>query len=388
MKKYIKQISILALFITFASCTPDDEKVDMLSVGGNAVLTDTKISRLDTNNDIAIKVITKQGVTATKIEIFNNTASSTAPIVLGTKVADATISGAAATFSSSKLAGNAQFVSNQTTASGTIPLAFVTTYSDGTTTSTPYVLTVARGINFSGTVPTSIKYLDPTLEKNLIKYAVYKKYAATVVNSVTVQWKKNATGTYAPVAGTFPVTTGSIDLGTIPYATYGLAVGDKLYYKFIVTSGTQTDFVETSVTIVTQAFNAEKSATLSDDLTANKFSLETGLNYANTNTADSEIVFTTPFGISQTGTTAIDFVKSNSTDYSTANLFTALADYTAGTKVTSLTNLAKDDVIIYKIIRGTVTSYGMIKVGDTNSTTLNGNTINSFGIVYKEGTFL
>ena len=45
MKKYIKQISILALFATFTSCTVEDEKIAMTEVGGNVVLTDSKISR-------------------------------------------------------------------------------------------------------------------------------------------------------------------------------------------------------------------------------------------------------------------------------------------------------------------------------------------------------
>jgi uncharacterized protein YegP (UPF0339 family) len=389
MKKYIKQICILALIATFASCTPADEKVEMTAVGGSTVLTDTKISRLDINNDIAIKVITKEGVTVSKMEIYYNTAASTTvPLVLGTKITDATITGTTATFSSSKIASNSNFASNQATATVNIQLDFITTYSDGSTTSVPFTLAVARGINLSGTVPTTAKYMDPTTGKNLLKYAVYKKYAATVVNSVTAEWKKNATGTYAPVTGSFPVTSGSIDLGTIPYATYGLAVGDKLYYKFTVTSGTQKDYVETYVTIVTQELNAEKTATLTDDLEGNKFSLKTGLNYANTNTANAEIIFTTPFGISKAGTTAIDFVKSNSTNYATADLFKVQADYNAGTKVTSLINLAKDDVVIYKIVRGAVTSYGLIKVGDTNTTTLNGVTTSTIGIGYKEGTFL
>lgn len=406
MKKYIKQISILSLFLTFASCTEDVE-LEMVEVGGNVVLTDRKISRLDTNNDIKSKVILKEGVTITKIEVYNNTAASTsAPIILGAKVGDATVNGEIATFSSSLLQDNPNFDSNQATASGTIRLAFVTTYSDGTTTTNPYVLTVARGINWriingdgdevdnatSGI--TDIRYLDPT--DTIIKYKVYKKYASTVVDEVTLQWKKNKAGTYANDAiATVDsddddlTVSGSINLGKTDYAAYGLAVNDTLYYKFTVKSGTQTDYIETAIAINTQEFAGSKTAHLSDVVTMSKFSFETGLNYANTNTADGEIVFTTPFGISKTGATAITFVKSNSTDFGTANLFTAEEDYEAGTAVTSLTGLTTDDVVIYKIVRDAVTYYGLIKVGDlTTTTTINNETNNSFAIEYKEGTIL
>ena len=409
MKKYIKHISLLALFATFSSCTTTVDQYATTPTGGNVLLTDTKISRLDTNNDIALQVVTKSGVTATKIEIFNNiAASTTAAIILGNKIADGTLTSAtAATFSSSTISGNANFASNQATATGAIQLAFVTTYSDGTTTTSRFAITIARGINFvnsdgiviSSTGINNVKYLDPSLTNNIISYKVYKKYAATVVDNVTVEWKKNLNGTYAPVTGTFPITNGSIDLGTIPYADYGLAVGDDLYYRFTVTSGTQKDYIETFVTVTNQVLNSSKSANLYQDLTANKFSFQTGMNYADTDTTHGEIVFTSPFGIAKEVTTSINFVKVNNpstTYYTDTDLFMADADYNAGTKVTSLTNLASDDVIIYKVTRnintGTVdtpvykdfTYYGLLKIGAKTSD----NSTTSFMFDYKEGILL
>jgi hypothetical protein len=398
MKKNIVKISLLALLVSFSSCTQDEE-LAMLNAGGNTVLKDTKISRLDTNSDIKIGVILKAGVSVNKLEIFYNTAASGA-IVLGTKIGDATINGDLATLSSSKLITNSNFVSNQSKASGTIALAFVTTYSDGSITTNPYSLTVARGIDWkildadgvpvtnstSGT--TNINYLDNTTGVNVLRYAVYKKYANTVVDNVTVQWKKNKAGTYSVGVATFPITKGEIDLGNLDYAAYGLAVNDTLYYKISVKSGTQTDYIQTAIAINTQEFGDSKSAEITDALTANKFSFATGLNYANTNTTKGEIVFTSPYGIAKTGTTAITFVKSNSTDYDTADLFSAEVDFLAGTAVTSLTNLAKDDLIIYKIVREDVAYYGMIKVGDLSSITLNSNTTKAFAFDHKEGTIL
>lgn len=398
MKKNIVKISLLALLVSFSSCTQDEE-LAMLDAGGNTVLKDTKISRLDTNSDIKIGVILKAGVSVSKLEIFYNTAASGA-IVLGTKIGDATVSGDLATLSSSKLIADPNFVSNKSTASGTIALAFVTTYSDGSITTNPYSLTVARGIDWkildadgvsvtnatSGT--TNIKYLDNTTGVNVLRYAVYKKYANTVVDNVTVQWKKNKTGTYSVGVATFPITKGEIDLGNLNYSTYGLAVNDTLYYKISVKSGTQTDYIQTAIAINTQEFGASASAEITDALTANKFSFATGLNYADTNTTKGEVVFTSPYGISKTGTTSITFVKSNSTDYDTADLFSAEVDFLEGTAVTSLTNLAQDDLIIYRIVRDDVTSYGMIKVGDLSSSTLNGTTTKTFTFEYKEGTIL
>jgi hypothetical protein len=399
MKKNIVKISLLALLVSFSSCTQDEE-LAMLDAGGNTVLKDTKISRLDTDSDIKIGVILKAGVSVSKLEIFYNTAASGA-IVLGTKIGEATVSGDLATLSSSKLIADPNFVSNQSTDKGTIALAFVTTYSDGSMTTNPYSLTVARGIDWkildddglsvtnatSGT--TNINYLDNTTGVNVLRYAVYKKYANTVVDNVTVQWKKNKAGTYSVGVATFPITKGEIDLGNLNYSSYGLAVNDTLYYKISVKSGTQTDYIQTAIAINTQKFGASASAEITDALTANKFSFATGLNYDDADEdTEAEVEFTSPYGLSKTGTTSITFVKSNGTDYDTADLFSAEVDFLAGTAVTILTNLAQDDVIIYKIVRDDVTSYGMIKVGDLSSSTLNSTTTKTFTFEYKEGTIL
>ena len=163
MKKYIKQIFALALIVSFASCSPDDEKVAMLSVGGNVVLKTTSIARATATTpvDIKLDVITKSGVTASKIEIWENLANETVPstavsvkaFVPGKKLVDATITaepGVAkgslkATFNSAVLVTGGVY-NYPTLSTGVTPiqLEFVTTYSDGTVTKNPYVLSVKK----------------------------------------------------------------------------------------------------------------------------------------------------------------------------------------------------------------------------------------------------
>ena len=399
MKKYITNISLLAILVSFASCTQDNE-LAMFEAGGNTVLKDKKISRLDTNSDINITVIAKDGVTVSSLEIYRNSSDPKKPIgiTLGEKVADATVSGDIATFSSSKLTNDPNFASNKSTSSGTIALIFVTTYSNGSKTTNPYTLTVARGIEWKvldeDGVPvtkttsgvTDIKYLDNTTGTNVLRYGTYKKYANTVIDAVTVQWKKNKLGTYSVGDASFPKDKGEIDLGELDYAAYGLGINDTIYYKISVKAGTQTDYITTAIAIGTQDFGASSSATLSNDLTANKFSFETGLNYEDTNSAAAEAAFASPFGLSKSGATLLSFVKSSTTDYENSDLFTAEEDFMSGTAVTSLTGLTKDDVIIYKIVREDITYYGLIKIGDLTS--INSGTTQTFNFKYKEGTIL
>lgn len=398
MKNIIKQAVLLSLFLNFASCIPDDSELDYTSSTGNTVLTTTSISRLDKNYNLPINIITKSGATASKIEVFYNT-STVAGVTYGDKVGDAVISadGKTATINTSLLRDFDHFGSKQNAKTGSFPLILKSTFSDGSVLTNQYSLAVGKGISFyeivDGTDTNTsapdvkeIKYLDNTEGVNLIRYKVAKK-ATTVVDKVVMQWKKGEEGTYATSTLTLPTTKGYFDLGTIDYAAWGLTVGDDLYIKFIVTAGTQTDEIETSVTVVTQGFPNAKAASLTDDLTANKFNLESGVSYANTDTEHGEIVFSAPFGITKTGETVIDFVKvanPAATYFKDANLFSVEADYLAGTKVASVTNLVSGDVVIYKIVRGDVEYYGLIQVGNTTTV----NTTNSFNFEYKEGTIL
>ena len=257
MKNILIKSTVLGLTFLLLSCNVE-EKFKTESVGGNVVLADNVISRLDVNNNIKLNVFTKPGVTVNKIEIFENIATSGALPKLGVSIASSTPINGIATFNSSKIKNYPAFDSNQDSPDGGIDMVFDTKYSDGTTTTNNYSITVLRGINFTddkGNVLgssgfTTVKYLDGTLNQNILNYATFKNYSSTIIDNVKVEWKKNLTGTYAPVMGTFPTTSGSLDLGTIPYLAYGLAIDDSLFYKFTVKSGSQTDYIIAELKVI------------------------------------------------------------------------------------------------------------------------------------------
>jgi hypothetical protein len=406
MKKYIKNISLLALVVALVSCTDNSsDDINLPAASGNTTVSKS-ITRLDTNYDIPVDVVLKDGVTVTAIKVYQNTATTGKPIQFdSTKlIGDAKITaGTTATINSAGLGDFSKFpvrnldgtITIKTRPTGTMPLAFVTTYSDGTTLTTTSTLTVGKGIVWktldAGALVTNgesgvseIKYLDNPKIPVSINYALAQK-STTTLTSVTLEILKNNVSVSITnvdkVKGSRDVTNDVKSMNLVP--------GDILTYIYKVTTSTgQTDSITSAIDIVSQPFGTEKVAILSDDISTNKFNLKSGMNYVNTDTSNGEIVFKTPFGISKEGTTVIDFVKSNTTDFEMDGLSQVKTVYDAGTKVTSLTGLAKGDIVIYKIVRGTVISYGMIKVGDVNSTTLNTTTTNSFGIAYKEGTFL
>lgn len=395
MKKYIKQIAILAAFAAFASCSNDELESDFASVGGNVIPETANISRLDKNYDIPFDLITKKGVTVSKIEIYKD----------GDKISDAAISGESAIFNTSALGSFDEFPDeddNLIETTGKFALEIVSTYSDGSTTKAPYNLTVGKGIvwkvlNAAGNPnttsatsgKTTVKFNDPTPVN--IYYATIKK-STTAVDNVIGEWSKNG-GAYTALPDTFSTEKQTVNIAAIPYSTYGgIIIGDKITYRFTVNAGTQSDVISTTIQFANQIFTAEKSGTISNQNDTKKFSFFTGTNYDYLNTENGEIAFSSSYGIEVDGTTDIQFVKS-SLNYDTADLFAVDAAYNSGTKVASINNLTPGDVVLYKITRkvnsGTldepvnknVTSYGILKINDKIQGTVN----EALKFSYKEG---
>lgn len=165
MKKYIKQIFILALFVAFTSCSNDsgDDRSmpgasgrPLLGASDNPVRTaaDARIKRSETSKIINIYTFLKEGVTLTSLVVYNDVNPANMPddgvaqsttsgkeVIVGAKLADATINGALASFNSSVLRTNPAFDPAKTKNSK-IYLAFVATFSDGKTLTNGAVLTV------------------------------------------------------------------------------------------------------------------------------------------------------------------------------------------------------------------------------------------------------
>ncbi len=267
MKKYIKQIAAFAFIAILASCSADDN-MELGTTGGNAVPTTSSISRLDNNYDLVLNTFTKAGVTVSKVEIFKNNAKTTSePIILGDKVADATLSEGKATFNTSKLGSFDNFpvtsngVTTLTGKTGTFQLAVLGTYSDGSTSKATFSLAVGKGITWQGyddegdLVNTSASGISTIELNDLTPAKVYIapiKKATTTITSIVGYWAKNGSTTYTALPLTLTTGKQSIDLAAIPYSTYGgLVAGDKITYKFTITSGTnQTDSISTTVTFV------------------------------------------------------------------------------------------------------------------------------------------
>jgi hypothetical protein len=164
MKKHIKQIILLTLLTAFTSCTENSDAINMPGASGRSVLgasespvrvsADAKIKRTETAKTISIFTFLKEGVTLTSLTVYTDINSENNPddgvpqsttsgkkVLVGTKVADATVTGSLATFNSSALSTNAAFDPAKTKNSK-IYLAFVATFSDGLTLTNGGVLTV------------------------------------------------------------------------------------------------------------------------------------------------------------------------------------------------------------------------------------------------------
>lgn len=375
MKK-LKIFLILPL-CAILSCSEDEEGIGYGDLGANIILNTSSLTNLDENHTMEFSLITADDVSVTGMEVTK-----------GTNTSSATISGETATFNSSLLGtlnGNEE---------DGIDISVVSTLSNGIPYSKDFTVSVSKALSLEKGLD-AITY-DTAVEDTLIFTASTK---SAVIDNISLEWKSGKEGTYAPttpLGSPLNVDGDTIIFSNFTDASYGynLAVKDTLYYRFIATSGTLTDSLETYMPIISQTFDASSKVVLSSDVTKNKLNLDTATFYTDTNTEDGEIVFKSPTGFEKEGSTDIDFIKvgdlsGESEYYNTVDKLFAEKDlliaqrlYDDGTKLTEVTEVEKGDLYIYKITRD-VTEYGMIKIGDIVSTN-GGTTLTEISIEFGE----
>ncbi len=330
------------------------------------------ITNLDANQPMELSIITADDVNLTAVSLTKDD-----------NTVDAFIYGDLATFNSSLLGTLAGQEEDR------IDINVMSTLSNGKPYTKRFTVKVTKAFSLDKaldaiTYNTSVE--DTLIFKTSIKLAV--------IDNISLEWKKGKEGTYAPatpLGEDLDVDGDEIIFVNFTDESYGynLAVKDTLYYRFIATSGSLTDTLETNMPIVSQTFESSTAAVLSSDLTKNKFNLDTATSYTDSDTEFAEIKFSGPTGFEKEDTTDIDFVKvgdlsGESEYYDTADKLFAEKDlliaqrlYDAGTKETGFTDTESGDLFIYKITRTMTeegedgvdaTEYGMIKIGDIFTT--------------------
>jgi len=385
MKK-LKIFFILPICVLM-SCSEDEGEISYADLGANIILNTSSLSNLDENHTMEFSILTADNVTVTDMLVTK-----------GASTANAAISNETATFNSSLLG---TLIGNEKDG---IDINVVSTLSNGNPYSKDFNVKITKALSLEKGLDAII--YNTAVEDTLIFEASTK---SAIIDNISLEWKNGKEGTYAPttpLGSALNVDGDEIIFTNFTDASYGynLKVKDTLYYRFIATSGTLTDSLETYMPIISQTFETSNKVVLSSDLSKNKLSLDTATSYTDSNTDSAEIKFKSPSGFEKEGTTAIDFVKvgdlsGESDDYNTVDKLYAEKDlliakrlYDAGTKETGFDSTAKGDLYVYKITRLVqeegepdinVTEYGMIKIGDI-TTTNGGTTLTEIAIEFGE----
>ncbi len=367
MKNNIKYIILAFLTIGMYSCDEEEYSLEGADIGGNSILKDTKISVFDTNEDLQIELITSEGTTVSSLAVNKS----------GSKIADASINGAAATFSSSSL-GTFIFGENSDEPTGSFSVDFLSTLSNGQTYTNDYTIEVVHAITMDKE-QASVKYMDTTSQ--IVSFKTFTKHAK--IDKLMVEWKKGKLGTYAEDSNyTFNDDLMKIDLKDFAYVNeYSLVAGDTLYYRFTAQSGSLMDVTETSIAIVAQEMGSTNKGLVS--------TTSTEYSFTNKEAKNGEIKYVSPLGFEVIAPTAmkLEFVEITlptgvtATDYfNNGDIVDAKTQFNNGPTMNATSNLVKDMLYAYKIIRVekdkdkkdvNQTYYGLLKIGDiilTNST--------------------
>lgn len=390
MKKYLNLSWCLLLVLGFASCDTDDDVRDQpREIGGYATLSDRHISVFDTNEDLAIKFYTAEGVTVQSVDILQD----------GAVVGSATVSGETATFSSSILGASPfQFEDEDGVmhSTGSFPIRIRTTYSNGEVSEDGFRVSVDHAVELGDDNPTETN-LD-SLSTRVLEYSVSTHAAA--VDGVTLMIKKNEAGTYADSGVTaLPTDEGAVEISETNYETLGLTTGDTLYYKFTATSGSLMDSASSYVAVNNKEFAVSNEGMLSSDLSMNQYNLYTGEVSADGD-EDGEIAYTDPTGFTVINGADLDFVKVADDYFETTGEGVVFAreayNDAAAVKLTTVANVSNGNVFVYSTMRDVLDEdgeptgdqevvYGILKIGAVSTTTVDGVTVTSFDVENMEG---
>ena len=361
------------LAVGLYSCEQDDDGVVINddASAANVVLLDNSISSLDENEDLSIRLIS-EGVEFESVEIQGSEGNV---LTEATVVSDST-----ATFNASAL-GDIE-------AGDAMDVWIVSTLSNGEMLRQPATVTVTDAIMLEDN-PGMVRYLDTTATSLSFSTSTF----AAPVDNVSLFRKTTADEDYVDTGETFNVEGDAINLGEINYEELGVGVGDTIFYRFEAESGELNQAVETRVVIQTQDFGANTSSTLANDPSMSGYNLGEGGYVTETDSIPAEIMFMEPSGFSAMA--GMDFVQADVPEDMTASqyvsgldLFEAEMIYQEGNPMTSIEQVEMGDVYIYKTMRGSMTYYGIISIGDVTTMVINGEETRSFDFNYTEGTIV
>ena len=351
MKAFLNPLYIvLVVSLFFASSCSDDDEIgaEGTTIPAPVFLIDDNISIFDSNINLTLGINNTSEVQTTNIEVYRSGSSE--------KIADATINGETATFSSSSLG---------TLEAGSINLDFVSTFSGGSLSNASFTETIniTPVISLASEIA-SVQNKD-TSEGNVISYETTT--IGTDIDNITVTWKNGEMGAETDISTGFATDKGSIDLKDLDYITYGFVPGDILIYTFTVTSGTLSESVESKTTILPQMFKDVVSGVIGNTTDKAKLNLVTGVNEE----SDISIDVGGPPVFEAEDMVDISFIQLGITGADSFDAYDDLeqakVDFDAGSPSTSVST-TPDDIYVYKIVRdedgSSVDYYGVILIGE------------------------
>ncbi|MDE5421853.1 hypothetical protein L3073_06510 [Ancylomarina sp. DW003] len=326
--KISKYLLLLALPFIFFSC--DEESDDFASKIENGELYRMDLSvKNPTTLDTKFEVVIDAYEVFDKLEVTYNGTT--------TKLGEVTLTSGAGTFEDSY---------------ATIGLTKI-----GDSETLDFIYTNANGIKYIQTVdvelvsPFAITNVSGVIQDNMEHYLKFKAGATyATLTDLTLSAKVSDAGTYAEIVDkVYTVADDSILFKGMDYN-----VGDTVFVKFDAVLGTKTHS-ETVSFVVNMAKFANESEAFMLDTESEGFDL---MKMVNVGSDEDEADLTFVLGMdnmigfsSNNAMYVTDFVKTDKALYTSGDMVKTMADYEAGTKLTSITDVDVDDVYIYMTYR-------------------------------------